>query len=192
MFLLDHIVNSIFLSITYILHEEDSKDCWLVDCGDVENIIDDGWNIRGVLLTHAHADHIYGLNKLIESFPKAKIYTNEHGLLSLQNPKLNFSRYHDDFEDFIISKTSNVVIVKEGTTIQIGNNTIAEVMETPGHSPSCLSFKIGNAIFTGDAYIPGIKTVTTFPHSNKEEAAASLQRLQQLSRKFIIYPGHKI
>lgn len=191
--MIDHIVNSIFNSITYILPVGNERDCWLVDCGDVEKIITQGWNIRGVLLTHAHTDHIYGINKLLETFPDALIYTNAEGAMGLQNPKWNFSRYHDDIEDFIISSPQNVRVIEKEGTLQIDDDLTVEVLFTPGHEPSCLSFLIGNNLFTGDAYIPGIKTVVTFPRSNKQLAIASEQRLKALEATGIkIMPGHKV
>lgn len=65
----NHIVNSVFTSKTYLLTQEGSPSMWLVDCGDVPPIVDMlsflGGNsslLKGVLLTHVHYDHIYGLD----------------------------------------------------------------------------------------------------------------------------------
>lgn len=177
--------------MTYILPVGNQRDCWLVDCGDVEKIIAQGWNIRGVLLTHAHTDHIYGINKLLELFPDALIYTNAEGQKGLQNPKINFSRYHDDVEDFIISSPQNVRVIRNEGTLHIDGDLTVEVLFTPGHEPSCLSFIIGKNLFTGDAYIPGVKTVTTFPRSNKEEAERTVLKLKELERLgYNIMAGH--
>lgn len=189
--MIDHIVNSVFNSITYILPVGNQMDCWLVDCGDVEKIIAQGWNIRGVLLTHAHTDHIYGLNKLLEIFPEALIFTNAEGEKGLQNPKWNFSRYHDDVEDFIIASPKNVRVIEKEGTLQIDDDLTVEVLFTPGHEPSCLAFIIGNNLFTGDAYIPGIKTVVTFPRSNKQLAIESENRLKLMEQQgYTIFSGH--
>ena len=188
----DYIVNRIFNSITYILPTGNEKDCWLADCGDVEKVIEQGWNVLGVLLTHAHCDHIYGLNKLLEIFPSAKVYTNEAGLEGLLNPKVNFSRYHEDVDDFVLSKPENGVLVKEGDTICLSDDVSFDVIETPGHEPSCVCYMNDECIFTGDAYIPGIKVVTSFPRSNKTQAAASETRIKELAKGKIIYAGHKI
>lgn len=188
-----YIINKVLNSITYILPIDNEKDCYLVDCGDVERIIEDGWNVLGVLLTHAHTDHIYGINKLLKTYPKAIIYTNEDGKDGLMNPRYNFSRYHEDIEDFVISKPQNIKIIKtEGALLNI-YNIVVEVLFTPGHEPSCVSYRIGDLLFSGDSYIPGFKTVTTFPRSNKQHAAESLARLQELERSGVkIMPGHWI
>lgn len=82
------VVNSIFTSYTYILPVGE-KECWLVDCGDIDKVIEAGWKVKGVLLTHVHFDHIYGLNELMKYMPNAVVYTNTEGQQALQNPKWN-------------------------------------------------------------------------------------------------------
>lgn len=184
------IINHIFNSITYILPTGNEKDCWLVDCGDVEKIIEQGWNVLGVLLTHSHTDHIYGLNKLIEAFPNALVYTNALGKEGLMNPRWNISHYHYDVEDFVIKHPENVRVIEDESTINLGQMQV-EALFVPGHDPSCLAFRIEDALYTGDAYIPDVKVVTTFPRSNKQQAAESLARLQQLETSGLkIMPGH--
>ena len=49
----------------------------------------------GVILTHAHFDHIYGLPELLKQYPNCKIYTNESGRETLANAKKNMSFYHE-------------------------------------------------------------------------------------------------
>lgn len=189
--MIDYVINSVFNSITYIIPVGNQRDCWLVDCGDVEKVIDKGWNIKGVLLTHSHSDHIYGLNILMEFFPDALVYTNEAGALGLRNPMWNLSKYQDDVENFVFSKPENIrVIVSEGRVSSDLNQV--EVLFTPGHEPSCLTYKLDDMLFTGDAYIPGVKTVTIFPRSNKILAEESLIRLQELEKKYgyTVCAGH--
>ena len=87
----DRIVNSIFDSITWLLSETESNHVWLVDCGDIDPILEKlkGKTVAGVLLTHAHFDHIYGLPELIKHLPECKIYTNEAGLIALADARKN-------------------------------------------------------------------------------------------------------
>ena len=61
------IVNSVINSCTYILSVNHFNDYWLIDVGDIdkiEQLIGVDACVRGVFITHAHYDHIYGLNKL--------------------------------------------------------------------------------------------------------------------------------
>lgn len=191
----DFITNSIFSSRTYWFTEKDSNLFWLVDCGDLDLVIRQlpgNAKIRGVLLTHVHFDHIYGLNQLIGKFPECKVYTNDFGQKSLTDPKRNFSRYHTDVEDFVFDYPESVVVVDEGEKIELFEGVFADVYYTPGHDESCLCYEIGTDLFTGDAFIPGVKTVTTFPHSSKKKALESDLRISFLVRSMKVWPGHTI
>lgn len=190
--MIQHIINSVFSSMTYILPVGSQKDCWLVDCGDVEKVIEQGWHVLGVLLTHSHSDHIYGLNRLIDVFPDVLVYTNAEGKEGLQNSKWNFSRYHDDVEEFVFCKPENVRVLDAECVFDLDGMSV-EVLFTPGHEPSCVCYRVGEYLFTGDSYIPGADVVKTFPRSNKEQADLSLARLQELERTGLkIMPGHWI
>lgn len=185
------VVNSIFDSLTYIIKTGRNKECFLIDCGDVDCIINQGWNVRGVLLTHSHFDHIYGLNKLVDTFPDAIVYTNPAGKEGLINDKWNFSRYHTEVENFIFSRIENVKVLDEGIH-ELDENLKVKVLFTPGHDPSCISYVIGNNLFTGDSYIPGIEPFNKFPRSNKEQAIKSLTLLKDLecANGYTICAGH--
>ena len=190
-----HIVNSVFNSRTYILSCDGRPEYWLVDCGDVEPLRERlaamsggaDFSVRGVLLTHAHFDHIYGLPRLRERFPRMGIYTNEWGRKALGDDRLNMSRYH---ETPIRLEADGIVACGEGATVGLFEGVTASVYETPGHNPSCLAFGVENFLFTGDAYIPGVAVVTTLPGGDKALARASLARLQSLAEGKILCPGH--
>lgn len=190
---IDYIVNQIFTSRTYILSEEGYNRIWLVDCGDIDRVFEKYPDkfVEGVLLTHTHSDHIYGLNRLMERFPDVKIITNEYGYGALASPRPNISRYHTEYEDISISDRSNVIVVAEGSELDVLVEK-CEVFETPGHDPSCLCFRMGDVFFTGDAYIPGVRVFTGFPNSDKKQASDSLQRIVSLSYGFTICPGHEL
>ena len=191
-----HIVNSVYASKTYIFSQEGNPSVWLVDCGDMPPIVDmlssvggSSFEIKGVLLTHAHYDHIYGLPKLTELFPSLRVYTNEVGKKALTNERLNFSKYH---EDPINYETDNVVICEDGDEIELFDGVKAVVHYTPGHNPACLTYEVGDYLFTGDSYIPGIKIVTNLPGGNKALAAESLEKILRLAEGKEVCPGHVV
>ena len=193
MLTVDYFTNRVFNSQTYILSKEGSDEVWLVDCGDADRIVERirGKTIKGVLLTHAHSDHIYGLEEILEKFPLCMVFTNSAGVEALKSPKLNMSHYHSEFLDISIGKIDSVRVIGEGDVVKV-LGAIVSVYETPGHSPSCITYILEDKAFTGDAYIPGVKVFTGFPHSNRIQAQKSLERILQLTSQFQIMPGHNI
>lgn len=187
MMTIHQIVNSVFNSCSYVLTQD--KQSWLVDCGDVDQILPlvDG-KLQGVLLTHAHFDHIYGLNNLESLFPGVPVYTVMAGLNGLMSDKLNFSRYYG--EPFIFDSPDNVKLVNDGDCISLFDGVEIKAVATPGHSPGCVTWLTSNAIFTGDSYIPGVKTVANLPHSDKDLALKNEALIRQMVENRSIYPGH--
>ena len=181
------VVNSIFNSCTYVLSKDGHS--WLVDCGDVKCFLPCvKGHLDGVMLTHSHFDHIYGLNRVLELFPSIPVYTNQAGLDGLQSDKLNFSRYH--VTPFVLDAVDNVKIVQDGEHIPLFDGVEATAFYTPGHSPCCVTWMVEDALFTGDSFIPGVKTVTNFPHSDKMMAAKSEVFIRDLATNHQVYPGH--
>lgn len=176
-----HCVNSFFNSICYRFGTI------IIDPGDEWGGFKD---VKAVLLTHAHFDHIYGLNRLLELNTEATVYTNEHGRMMLLDDKKNMSRYHET--PFIFEYPERIATVNDGDEIEIGDGMTAKAVFTPGHNPSCITWIIEGRLFTGDAYIPGVKTVTNLPGGNKQQASDSEQLIRDLAKDRVIYPGHKI
>jgi len=184
------VVNSVFSSNTYILFDEDSDYCWLVDVGDYKRTITalpDNKRIAGIMLTHTHFDHIYGLNDMCKRFPECVVYTSEYGQEALMDDKKNLSRYH---EHPILFEGRHLRTMRDGDEILLFGNEKMVVKETPGHDPGCLTFLTDRFIFTGDSYIPGIKVVTKLPGGNRFQSEESVRMILELSREKIICPGH--
>lgn len=184
---IQHVVNTIFNSCSYVIGNDDCS--WIVDCGDVDSILPlIRGKLCGVLLTHAHFDHIYGLNQLLSLYRDVPVFTNAAGLEALLSDKLNFSRYFGI--PFELQYPENVKVVEDGQQLDLFEGVKALVVETPGHSPCCVTWMLDDVIFTGDSYIPGVKTVTNVPHSNKTMAEKSETLIRRLAEHRDIYPGH--
>lgn len=174
------IVNSLYSSCTYF------NESLIIDPGDVQGIS----GIKTVLLTHGHFDHIYGLNELFENNPDAKVYTNDFGAKMLLDARLNMSKYTED--PIVFKYPESICAIKDGEKIEICEGVFAKAIFTPGHNPSCITWEIGDMLFTGDAYIPGIKTVTNLPGGNRTDAEKSEKLIKELSKGKIVFPGHNI
>ena len=184
------IINSVFTSNTYILTSE-GQSAFLIDIGDVQPVKElldnDGKVVKAVFLTHTHYDHIYGIRELVKAYPDCIVYTSSFGQEALASNKKNFSRYHNDP---IVFTNTNLQVLKEGDKVHLFPNIELETYETSGHDKSCLTYKIGKSIFSGDSFIPGLKVITSFPYSNKIEANTSVQRIISLANGNDLYPGH--
>lgn len=190
--LVTQFINSIYSSNTFIV-TNDKGEFWLIDCGDIDTIIDtivkDGI-IKCVFFTHTHYDHIYGVNNLLKHYHDVKLYTNIYGKEALMSPKLNYSKYHQESAPIICSRPENINVIKEGDLIHLSDYISVNVFETPGHDKSCLCYKIGDSFFSGDSYIPGEKVFANFINGNKDDAQRSVERIKSLSNKLSLYPGH--
>lgn len=185
------IVNSVFTSNTYIISEAKYNWVWLIDIGDFDGVLhglSDNSIVKGVFITHAHHDHIYGINRLIDTFPKCLVYTSEFGKEGLYSEKLNLSFYR---EDPVVFKGSQVQILHESDRIELFDNCFLETLETPGHNWGCLTYTVENFLFTGDSYIPNIDVVTKLKGGNREASKLSLKKIFEVhNNDTIICPGH--
>ena len=181
-----------FTSNTYLLtHPVFEQDVYLIDIGNskaVLNALRPHQQVKGVFLTHAHYDHIYGINEILEKFPKCKIYCSEYAHHGLKSEKLNLSFYHDYP---VVYKGENVNIVSDNMLFELFLGCRIRVLETQGHNQGSLSFMMEKGIFTGDSLIPGFPVVTKLKSGNKEDALKSIHRIREVSEPDdMLYPGH--
>ena len=146
-------------------------------------------NILGLILTHEHADHCYGIDSLKShySFP---VYCSEKCETNMRNPKKNYSRYIEDFETFGVK--SDAIIVNDGQVLNFKELEFT-IMETPGHSQGsiCLFADNDKIVFTGDTILNNIKSPLCFPHSNKSDYSISFKKIiNKIKSNTIIFPGH--
>ena len=185
-------INSIFTSNSYVLYSDESNYAFVIDPGDSDVIIDwlesNNKFLKSILITHSHFDHIYGINDLQDKFPDVNVYGSFYAKEGMMSEKLNGSLYME--LPFVI-KRQDLIIIKEGDKIPLYNNFTLNVFETPGYDRDCLSFQIENNLFTGDAYIPGIKVHTKSKYSDKTQAELSIKRIfEEFGEDIMIWPGH--
>jgi glyoxylase-like metal-dependent hydrolase (beta-lactamase superfamily II) len=136
-----------------------------------------------VLETHVHADHLSAA-ALIRERTGAKVGIGR-GIADVQavfGPMLGASDLSDgDFDQQFA----------DGETIPLGELAI-EVIATPGHTPACVSYKVGDAVFVGDTmFMPDYGTARTdFPGGNAGQLYRSIQRILSLPRETRLFMCH--
>jgi glyoxylase-like metal-dependent hydrolase (beta-lactamase superfamily II) len=138
-----------------------------------------------VLETHAHADHLSGA-PYIKLKTGAKVAIGEHikDVQRIFRPIFNAMDVSGDGSEFDH-------LFKDGETFKIGNLD-AEVIYTPGHTPACVSYKIGNAVFVGDTmFMPDYGTARAdFPGGDARSLYRSIQRVLSLPAETRLFMCH--
>lgn len=190
----DRFVNSRFTSNTYVLSHPKYNDVWVADPGDTEPVFE--WmknhqknSITGILLTHAHFDHIYGMNEIVSQYPSCIVYiANEYGLDALHNPKKNGSKYT---EEGPIEIADSAKIEYYGDTMQLWEGVEMKIFNTPGHSDDSRCLLVGGRLFTGDTLIKDFRTVTKLKGGSVEKLNDSMNVIAALKGNNLrVMPGH--
>jgi hydroxyacylglutathione hydrolase len=167
------------------------NDVWFVDIGNAKPAIQSlsiEESVIGNFITHSHYDHIHGINDLSSLFPDCKFFASEYAKQGLFSDKLNLSFYH---ENPIVYSGTNVEILEDNHVIPLSRGYSIKCIYTPGHNAGSMCFIIGDYLFTGDSYIPGIPVVTKLKSGDKIQNEMSLSRIKTLIRpETIICPGH--
>lgn len=173
-----------------VFQENNPESAIFIDIGPYEQLKLSKTSIKNafLFLTHAHYDHIEGIYHFVVDFPSAPIFLSEEGIHIIKDPKRNLSFYHEQPIAFQGSQLK--AVVQESIEVP-GFSSAIQILKSPGHTPDSLSFKVGDFLFTGDSWIPGIPTVTKLRGGNKQQATQSISLLQKyVDERTIICPGH--
>ena len=157
---------------TYLLADADTKEAVIIDPvietleRDINLINDLGLNLKYILDTHVHADHITGSGELRKR-TKAKVGVSSAYDLACADLHLEDSQ-----------------------ELMFGNFTIKSI-HTPGHTVGCLTYQIDKMIFTGDALLIRGCGRTDFQQGSSEKLFVSVrEKIFNLPDDTIVYPAH--
>jgi len=141
--------------------------------------------IELVLETHVHADHLSGA-------PYIKLKTGARVLIGERIREVqNIFRPIFNAQDVSGSGAEFDRLVKDGEHFKIGALDV-EVIATPGHTPACVSYKIGDAVFVGDTlFMPDYGTARAdFPGGDAAQLYQSIKRLLALPPETRLFMCH--
>ena len=166
----------------YIVTNEATLDCAVIDPGDESNTIldyleDNHLRCRAIFLTHGHFDHT-GACEAVAEETGAKVYMG-----AADDAKNIRSR------QYLYTLPENGAYYADGEIIEAAGMRF-EVLFTPGHTPGGVTLKTDGALFTGDTLFRGSCGRTDLDGGNAEVLEASLKKLCALEGDYEVYPGH--
>jgi len=142
--------------------------------------------VAWILESHVHADHLSAAPYLQEHLGGqvgigANITMIQDTFGKIFNEGTKFQRDGSQFD----------ALFKDGDSFHIGQMR-ADVLHTPGHTPACLTYTIGDAAFVGDTlFMPDFGTARCdFPGGSAEDLYASIQKILALPDETRIFVGH--
>lgn len=148
-------------------------------------ILEKGYTVEFILLTHGHFDHIGGVNDLRE-LCQGKVGIHKGDAAMLTDGKRNFSAlmgsaFETQPADFLI---------EDGQVLTVGQLSVT-VLATPGHTPGGVCFLTPEGLISGDTLFEGTVGRTDFPGGSMEQLLDGIEKkLMVLPDETRVYPGH--
>ena len=163
----------------YLIREEQSKSCAVIDPGGHANKVlnyleENDLTLEAILLTHGHFDHVGAVKELAEK-TGCKVYLHADDLQmpeDLTAGPLYYTHHYD-----------------EGDVLELAGLTI-QVLHTPGHTAGSVCLMVDDAIFSGDTLFSHSCGRTDLATGSPEAITRSLARLKALDGNYRVFPGH--
>ncbi len=185
----------------YFLYREGEQACVVADPADrgadiYNKLRRNGFRVAGILLTHGHFDHIWGLEGLKSAVNAAaesdglepvKVYACEEERALLKDVHMNVSEQAGR-----ACSVSADVYVRDGEKITLAGMT-CRVIATPGHTAGgcCYYFEEAGILMSGDTLFAESVGRTDFPTGSRGALVRSIrEKLFVLPDETRVYPGH--
>jgi glyoxylase-like metal-dependent hydrolase (beta-lactamase superfamily II) len=190
-------------TVSYVVKDPGSSACAIVDSvldfdyssgrtdtKSADEVIayvkEQGLDVTWILESHVHADHLSAA-PYIQERVGGKIGIGDR----IQVVQETFGKIFNEGTEFQRDGSQFDQLFKEGDTFEVGALK-GRVMHTPGHTPACLTYLIGDAAFVGDTlFMPDFGTARCdFPGGSAETLYASIQKILTLPDETRIFVGH--
>jgi len=180
-------------TLSYVVHDPDTRHALVIDpvlnyepqaahtssaSADamLEHISAHDLNVAWILETHVHADHLTATPSLKEKLG-ARTGIGAH----VGEVQKIFKGIFNAGEDFVTDGSQFDHLFEDGETFSVGGLTV-RILHTPGHTPACITYIIGDAAFVGDTiFAPDYGTARCdFPGGDAAQLYQSIQKLFQL------------
>jgi len=180
----------------YTVYLRDGGPCWIIDPGlppqaarIVAHVRAHRLEPAAIVLTHAHADHIAGIDEVRDSLGGLPVYLAKEEWAALTDPKENLSGL---MGPGLATKVTDPLDLPAGGTLEL-DGTVWKLLDTSGHSPggrTLYSPSLGLA-FVGDALFAGSVGRVDFPHSNGAQLMRNIhEQLMTLPDETRALSGH--
>ncbi len=142
--------------------------------------------VNWIMETHAHADHLSAAQYLQKAL-SADIVASHH----ITQVQAIFNKLFNLQGEDVANKDDFQKLVKEGDILPLGNSCF-HIIETPGHTPACVSYQIDDAVFVGDTiFMPDFGSARCdFPGGDAKQLYHSIQRLLALPDNTRLFMCH--
>jgi len=159
---------------TYLIADSKTKEAAIIDAVDIMIERDTALlkelelDLKFIIETHIHADHITSACPIKKFYPEARI------VMGMEN---------------VSAEACSDIMAGEGHVLNIGKYEITAI-ETPGHTLGCMSYLVENKVLTGDALFIRSTGRCDFQGGSAESLYESIQKLYKLPDSTEVYPAH--
>ena len=162
----------------------DNGEAALIDCSEYKPEILNGINLKYIILTHGHFDHVLGVNKTKEA-TGAKVLIHQADVERMEETSAIMATF-----GLIGAETPHAdEFLQDGDTIKFGETEL-KCIHTPGHTEGSMCYLNDNNLFSGDTLFKDFYGRCDLPGGDFDKIVESIKNLFTLDENINVYSGH--